>query len=133
MARKLSRRSVARYVARRLEAGDDSKSLAKLVAAFLIDTRRTHELDSLIEDISVALAEAGHVNGVVTVTHALSDSITEELKQFTKHVTKASDVLLTTEVDPAVLGGFRLSLPGGEFDATIKHQLMTLKTRYKKA
>lgn len=133
MARKLSRRSVARYVARRLEAGDSATSLARLVAAFLIDTRRTHELDSLIDDISVALAEGGYVNGIVTVTHALSESVVEELKHFTKHVTKASDVFLTTEVDPAVLGGFRLSLPGSELDTTIKSQLATLKTRYKKA
>lgn len=133
MARKLSRRTVSRYVARRLIAGDNSKKLATLVAAYLIDTRRTHELTSLLDDIATALADEGYVNSTVTVAHELSDDVKAALEQFAKNETGATKVLLETEVDPSVLGGFRLSLPGAELDTTIKHQLTTLKTRYKKA
>lgn len=133
MARKLSRRTVAQYVADRLLAGDNAKKLSQLVAAYLIDTRRTSELQSLLDDIAVSLAERGHVNGTVTVAHTLSSDSKRAIEAFIKEKTGATSVDVATKIDPTVLGGFRLSLPGSEVDATIAHQLAILKTRYKKA
>lgn len=133
MARKLSRRAVANYVASRLIAGDDRTKLARLVAAYLIDTKRTHDITRLLSDIAAALADQGYVNGVVTVAHELSAEVRRDVERFAKQKTGAAHVMLSTKVDPSVLGGFRLSLPGRELDTTISHQLATLKTRYKKA
>ena len=133
MARKLSRRDVAQYVARELANGASQKKLAQQLAAYLIETRRTSELSVVVRDIAMYLAEAGYVTGTLTTAHELSKAAQTAIEAFAKKQTGAKHVVLDTTVDESVLGGVRLELPGQELDTTISRQLTLLKTRYKKA
>lgn len=133
MARKLSRRAIAEYIADRLIAGDTQQVLVEQLAAYLIENRRTNELSLMVRDIQYYLSEKGHVVGTITSARDLSDATKKSIEAFAKDETGAKSVHLDTIVDPDVLGGVRLALPGRELDTTISRKITLLKTRYKKA
>ena len=133
MARKLSRRDLSRYAARQLSDGVSQKKVARQLAAYLIENRRTNEISVIVRDIAAQLTEHGHVTGTVTSALGLSASTVKSIEAYAKDKTGAKTVTLDAVVDEAVLGGVKLELPGLELDTTIAHQLTLLKTRYKKA
>lgn len=133
MARKLSRRDLARYIAKELADGRKPEVLARQLAAYLIDHHRTNEQAVIIRDIATHLADYGHVTGNLTAASQLSDATIKQIEDYAKRQTGAKHVSLDAEVDAGVLGGIRLELPGAELDTTIARQLTVLTTRYKKA
>lgn len=133
MARTLSRRSVAAFIADELLNKADARAVYRQLAAYLVDTRRTKEVDLFVRDIVHELSLRGHVAGTVTSAHELSRATKQALEAYAKAATDAQAVHLDEVVDPQVLGGVKLSLPGKELDTTVAHQLLTLRTRYKKA
>jgi len=133
MARKLSRRSIARHVATHLADGKSPAAITTQLAAYLIATHRTKELAMIVRDIEFYVADRGYVAGVVTSAHELGAATRAALEAFARQKTGASEVTLTHVLDESLLGGVKLELPGYEFDTTIARQLSTLKTRYKKA
>ena len=132
MARKLSRRSLAMYVATQLVNKNRAK-VVKELAAYLVESRRTKELALIIRDINFYLSEVGITSATVTSAHDLSAETKKAIEQFIAVRTKSSEVALETDIDPAVLGGIKIGLPGYELNQTIAHQLNVLKTRFKKA
>lgn len=133
MARKLSRRDLSQYAARQLIDGVSQVTVARQLAAYLIDTRRTNELGVIIRDIAAQLADSGHIYGTVTTAHELSSATTAAIKQYAKQKTGVQNIALESIVDESVIGGMKLELPGYELDTTIARHLTILKTRYKKA
>jgi len=123
MASRLSRKKIAEYAAARLAKGDDVKAVLREVAAFLIDTRRTRELDLLVRDIEFALSGHGIVIADVTSAYPLSD----ELKKSIKELVGGKQLILRETVDAEVLGGIRLVTPGERLDATLKRKIQALK------
>ena len=137
MPSRLSRRSIAQYIATGLVEGDiEGKSKTLLIqqlAGFLVDTRRTKELDLIVRDIEFNLAEQGHVQASVTSAFDLSAETKKAIEAFVKSETNAKNVSLSASVDETVLGGVKIAVPGREIDQTVAHQLTVLKTRFKKA
>ena len=133
MAGRLSRRRLATDIADGLVSGTPSKkTLIEQLAAYLIETRRTKELGLIVRDVEYHLAEKGHLTATITSAFDLNNETLQAIESFVKDKTKAPNVSLTTLVDPTVLGGVKISLPGRENDQTIAHQLTVLKTRFKK-
>lgn len=132
MSKPLSRRAIAKYVASRLADGVPSKELAGQIAAYAVANKKLN-VDILLRDISGQLAELGHVNGTVTSAIELDADTKKSLEDFVVKNTGAKDVVLDSKIDPSVLGGVKITLPGKDFDATIAHKLAILKTKYKKA
>lgn len=130
---KLSRRAIALYVAEQLTSGADSKKVMLQLAAYLVDTRRTKELSLVIRDIQFYLAEAGAVSGVITTASTLTAETKKAIEKYIKEQTGASTVALDSLIDPSVIGGVKVSIPGRELDATVSRSLTVLKTRFKKA
>lgn len=133
MPGKLSRRALATYVADALVAGTGRAKVVKQLAAYLIETHRTKELDLIVRDVSTILADRGIVNATLTSAFELEAATTAAIERLIVAHTKAAKVSLTRVVEPSVLGGIKISLPDSELDQTIAHQLTLLKTRYKKA
>jgi F-type H+-transporting ATPase subunit delta len=125
MANRLSRRKIAAYAVDRLDGGAESAEVVKEMAAFLVDTRRTRELDLLIRDIEGELALRGTVIADVTSAYPLG----EEIKKQIAELVDAKHLQLREAVDSSVLGGVRVEVPGGRFDGTIKHRLAVLKAK----
>jgi F0F1-type ATP synthase delta subunit len=132
MARKISRRSLAMYVATNL-INQRRAVVVKQLAAYLVETRRTKELDMIVRDINFYLSEVGITSATLTSAYDLSTETKKAIEKFIVQKTKSSEVAIETRVDPTLLGGIKISLPGYELDQTIAHQLTVLKTRFKKA
>ena len=133
MARPLSRRAVARYVAEQLAKGEKKDVVLQQLAAYLLQYRRSGDIDTIVRDIAYQLTEAGFVEAEVTVAHDLTKATEKAVAELVKNQTGAQNVVVTTTVDESVLGGVKIQTPGRELDATVAHQLHTLRTRYKKA
>lgn len=133
MPGRLSRRSMAAYIAAGLVEGKNKKKLFQQLAAYLIETRRTKELDLIVRDIEFMLSEQGFVQATVTSAFDLTAETKKSLEAFVKSKTKATQVSLSTTVDETALGGVKIAVPGREIDQTVAHQLTVLKTRFKKA
>jgi len=130
---KLSRRAIATYVAEQLTSKTDSKQVILQLAAFLVDTRRTKELSLIVRDIQFYLSEAGSVSGVVTTATELTAETKKAIEKYIKEQTGATTVALDSLIDPSVIGGVKVSIPGRELDATVSRSLTVLRTRFKKA
>ncbi len=121
----ISQRRLAAYVAGQLLASGDKKRLIKELAAYLIETGRVRDLNQVVAAIEEALASRGAVVATVTTARPLSPENKQAIvKQFTPPGAK---LYIREQIDPSVIGGFKIELPGSQFDGTVIHKLTTLK------
>ena len=121
----ISQRRLAAYVAGQLLASGDKKRLIKELAAYLIETGRVRDLNQLVAAIEEALASRGAVVATVTTARPLSPENKQAIvKQFTPTGAK---LYIREQIDSSVIGGFKIELPGSQFDGTVIHKLTTLK------
>lgn len=125
MAQRASRRKIAAQVAERLLAGN--KNAVTELAAYLLDTGRVRETDLLVRDIETALAQRGVLLADIASSRALSGDAEKQIQKYLKTKTGASTIHLRETVDPTLLGGVRVSIPGSELDSTLRHKLNQLK------
>ncbi len=121
----ISQRRLAAYVAGQLLASGDKKRLIKELAAYLIETGHVRDLNQVVAAIEEALASRGAVVATVTTARPLSPENKQAIvKQFTPIGAK---LYIREQIDPSVIGGFKIELPGSQFDGTVIHKLTTLK------
>ena len=121
----ISQRRLAAYVAGQLLASGDKKRLIKELAAYLIETGLVRDLNQVVAAIEEALASRGAVVATVTTARPLSPENKQAIvKQFTPTGAK---LYIREQIDPSVIGGFKIELPGSQFDGTVIHKLTTLK------
>lgn len=132
MARRLSRRSLALYVADHVAKGSNVPVVQQL-AGYLVESRRTKELDLIVRDIEYVLSQKGNIVATITSAFDVSSETKKAIEQYIKGQTKATKIDLLSQIDPSVIGGMKINLPGYELDQTVARQLTILKTRFKKA
>lgn len=120
-----SRRKIASEVAELLLAG--KKDAVKQLAAYLVHTGRERELDLVVRDVEAALADRGILLADVASSRKLSSEAAREIRVYLKQKTGAATIQLRETVDPQLLGGVRVSIPGSELDGTLRHTLNQLK------
>jgi ATP synthase F1, delta subunit len=112
-------------VAGQLLASGDKKRLIKELAAYLIETGRVRDLNQVVATIEEALASRGAVVATVTTARPLSPENKQAIvEQFTP---TGAELYIREQIDPSVIGGFKIELPGSQFDGTVIHKLTTLK------
>ncbi len=131
MPARLSRRKVTEYIADQLIAGTRHDDVIRQLAAYLIDTRRTNELELIVRDIEYALSERGVVLAHVTSAFDLTETTKAAVRDMIANHTNAETIYQKQLVDPDVIGGIRIDIPSRSFDSTIAHRLNTLMN-YKK-
>lgn len=122
---RLSRRKLALYAAEKLAKGEKKQHVIRELAAHLTDTGRQNEAELLVRDIEAALAERGIVVADVTSAHPLSEAMKKDIAT----LVGAKHIQFRETVDPAVLGGVRVSVPGQRFDGTVRRKLTLLKAK----
>lgn len=122
---RMSRRKIAAYYADQLVAGN--KHIAKELAAFLVETRRVREVELVIRDIEAALSERGILLADIASSRKLSADATKEIQNYLKKTTNAKTIHLRETVNPDLLGGVRIAVPGHELDASLRARLNQLK------
>lgn len=130
MARRLPRREVAGYVAKRLIEGDE-KAVQQL-AAYLIDSKQVGKLDIYVRAVESELSALGYVVANVTSAFSLSEDTKKQITELLKE-DGAKEVVLRERVDESVLGGVQIETPEHSLDMTVASKLNKLRNRYKKA
>lgn len=125
---KIPRQDVAQVLADRSLKHGTSKKLAREVAAWLLDNRRTGELDPLLRDIQADWAETGYVEALAYSAHDLAPKILADIKsRVSKIYPKAKKIIITTVYDPSVVGGVRIETADQQLDLTVQARLNKFK------
>jgi len=122
---RISRRKLADYYAGEILAGHED--VVPQLAAYLMETNRLREVELITRDIEAALARRGVVVAEVASAHALTEATKDAVVAYLKKVTSAAQVEVKELVEPDLLGGVRLKVPGAEMDATLKRKIMKLR------
>ncbi|MEK7095747.1 MAG: F0F1 ATP synthase subunit delta [Patescibacteria group bacterium] len=125
---KVSRRSLARYAADRLLAGDFAPEVAKAVASVLVEDKRLNEAELLLADINFELESRGKVaTALITAANDLGDKLRIEIKSLVKKASKVDRVILNEQIDKSVIGGLRIETATRIWDKTVARQLNELR------
>jgi len=126
---KLNRRKLAIEIAGRLKKGESAGKLSQEIAAYLIDTNSTSELNSLLRDITQIRADRdGIVELTATSAFPLSPEQANQIEDLAKKQYPLSkQAVIHNDINPDVIGGVSLSLPSARLDLTIKAKLNKLK------
>lgn len=125
---KLSRRQLARYGADRIEQGAAVKMVAQQLAAELLLTGRTNQVDLLLRDISYELESRQLLaQARVTTRSELTAALRQDITHFIKQSTGVANVEISEQIDPAILGGIKVESSTKSWDETVKHRLEQLR------
>lgn len=129
MASRISRRKLAEYVADNLES--KKTTVIRELAAFLVQTKRTRELELVVRDIEAELRNRGVIIADVTSAYPLSAAVKKEISQFIASTSSSTanktEVHMRETIDSDLLGGVRIAIPGELFDGTIRHKINALR------
>ncbi len=122
----LSRQQVARYAAQQLAKGVSNNTIAKLLAAYIIDTKSTRSASLLVKDIERYLAEEyGHMSLTITSAHVISSTLLKDIES----IVGSYKTLEAQEIiEEDILGGVLIQTPTQEFDGTLRTKINSLRT-----
>ncbi len=96
----------------------------KELAAHLLDTGRTRELELIVRDIEARLLASGTALVTVISARELSGEAKQSIEQLVKaEQSNVKQVILRARIDESVIGGVRVELPGSVADFTVKAKL----------
>lgn len=126
---KYSRSKLAEYIAAAIKDGKAEAEISQSVAAYLIETGKTADLESVLRDVQEIRAND---HGVVELTARSSFQLDADEKAQIERVAKgqypgAKEVIIHEVIDKSVVGGASLSLAQANLDATIKTKLNRLR------
>lgn len=120
---RIPRRKLAAFLADKLASGAPANDVLVQAAAYLIETKQTHDVELLVRDIEEALMAKGIVIADVTAARPL----TSEAKSAIASLLEAKDLHLRETTDMSVLGGVRVEVPGMRYDGTLRRKINLLK------
>jgi len=104
------------------------KQYIRSVASYLLQTKRTGELDSILRDVSADWARVGYVEVIARSAFPLDATAKRDITAKVKTLYPKADKIVVTEIaDPAVIGGVRLSVANQRLDLSIKAKLNKFK------
>jgi F0F1-type ATP synthase delta subunit len=124
----LSRRQLAVYAADQLLAGKRVSSIARDLAAVLVNSRRANQAELLAQDIAWELEHRGEVaNATVTSAHELSEQLRKQISNFVKQSAKVNQVIINENLDESVIGGVRIETAAHSWDKTLSRKLTEVR------
>jgi F0F1-type ATP synthase delta subunit len=109
-------------------SGVEMKTLAKEIAAYLLQEGQVSDLEPLMRDVIAARAEKGLVEAEATSAHELSKADRDDIEEILKvHYPNASQLKVDYKIDPGVVGGVKLSMPNQQLDESVRTQISKFK------
>ncbi len=125
---KLKRHELAKLIGDHL-AGD-KKFTPEQIAAYLMETGRERELDSLMRDVMSLRADDGQVELTVTSAHPLDRDAIARIEQLVKQIRpEAKTVIVDEQIKPTLIGGLKLNMVHHELDLSLLGRLNQLKRK----
>jgi F-type H+-transporting ATPase subunit delta len=111
-----------------LDNGASLSRIARVLAAYLVETRQTRHSDLYLRDIRRQLAQRfGHLAADVQSARGLSGETDQQIDNFLKQQTGARQIELIKEIDKSLIGGVVISTTDAEMDASIRGKLQKLR------
>lgn len=124
----ISRRRLAKYATSQLLDGKPASKVARELAAILIETKKTKDVELLAQDVAYELESRGKLaQAEVTLATALNEALRKELIRFIKQTVQVDKVILSETIDKSVIGGARIETAAHAWDRTIAKQLTDIK------
>jgi F0F1-type ATP synthase delta subunit len=126
---KTPRTRIARLLAdKTLGSNVDPKQLSREIAAYLLETRRTGELASLLRDIEAEWAARGYVEVLAYSAHPLTTSVRSSItNQVQGLYPEAKKIIITEVIDDTILGGVKLVVANRQLDLSVQSKLNQFK------
>ncbi len=121
---KITVQQLAVYAVDQLEAGISSRKVAQKVASYLLDSRQSRELSSVLRAIEATLNKRGSSQVVITSAHEVSETVKQELAT----LLGAKSPVFHEDIDPKVIGGVKARFGESEIDLTVRGKLQRFKT-----
>lgn len=125
---KVARHILAEAISERILTIRDPKLLAKEIAAYLLQERRTSDLESILRDIMQHRTDLGVVEAEVVSAHPVGENVLSEVRSILKSdLPGAKSVHMGTRIDPSLVGGIRVDMANQQLDMSIQSKLTTFK------
>ncbi len=129
MAVRVSRRKIAQFLADSLASGEPPARVAKVLAAYLCESKQTRAVELYLRDIMAELAKRhGHVAAEVVSARKLDVEVAKSLAKLIKSETDAKTVEIMDSVDSDLIGGVIVRTPDAEMDQSVRAQLIKLRS-----
>lgn len=123
---KLSHRTIADAVAKKLLAGESQKKVMNELAALLTEERQLNARNAILRDVEHILAENGHLIARIKSASELSSTQLRQIGDALERRFHSKTVELERETDPELIGGLIISTPLGTLDSSIVTRLANL-------
>jgi len=124
-----SRRQVAKYLAEKLAAGESPKRIAKILAAWLTESKQTRTAELILRDIESALFhDYKFLVANVVSARKLSRESLRNLREMLLIETDAKTAEIIEQIDSKLIGGVVIRTPESEMDASSHTKLQKLRT-----
>lgn len=128
---KQPRHEIAAALARRslrTSDGAEATKLAEEIAAYLLDARRTGELESLMRDILQYRADHGIVEVVAVSAFDLSTNVRKDIEAEVRRLyPDANEIIVSHRLDSTIISGVRLDFANQQLDLSVRSKLNKLK------
>lgn len=114
---------LADYAVDQLAAGAPADDVARKLASFLLQERRTRDAGVLFHAIDKELAARGSTQVVVTSAHEVTDDTKKQLAA----MLGAKNPVFDEVIDPGVIGGVKARAGESEIDLTVRARLNRFK------
>ncbi len=128
---KLTRKQLAKLMAEVQEAQPhEREKVLEMVAAYLIENRRTNEVDLLVKDVALELQQRKKVLNIeVESARPLTNEVKADLEKLFKDETACNVVYIHETVNENVVGGLIATTPELELDASVKAKLSAVNAK----
>jgi F0F1-type ATP synthase delta subunit len=124
----ISRRQLACYGVDQLVAGVAVEKIAYQLSAELVISKRTQEVDLLLDDILWELEKRGELaRAVVTSTHELSAKLQEQIRGQVKKMAKVNEAVIENKIDKDIIGGLKITSAIHTWDMSIANKLAHIR------
>ncbi len=100
------------------------KRLGEMLASYLVQNRRSSELDSIMREV-MRQREAN--SGVIEVTATSAFRLNDATKKAISALLGDENTIINEVIDPEMLGGVRLETSEKQLDLTVRNRLNRLK------
>lgn len=123
-----SRTKLANEIADKLANGE-ATGLAKQIAAYLIDSGKTGQLNSLVRDVMQMQKSKNNVLELTAISaHELGQEQIDDIESLVKNTSPGSGkVIINRQIDPSIIGGVRLEFANHLLDLSASAKLSRLK------
>ena len=120
---KITTSELAKYAVEQLESGVKSPALARQLAAYLLEERRSRDMPAIIRAIDVELSSRGSDQVVITSAHETSQEVKKQLSE----LLGAKNPVFSEVIDSSVIGGVKARSGESEIDLTVRGRLNRFK------